>query len=183
MVLRMNRREGNYFWGCRRYPACRGTRDIGSDSGTPRSKTQPNRPLRSESYGTMPRWTEMGGSADTRQLVEDSALPLLSWVSRTNFANAGWRAPRQLSPVYGRRSSRRSHGPSSWPSRSGQRAAAIHRHADSLLVEQVGRGPARPPGPAAPSCDACSAARACPPAPHGFGVRMQAAVQLHPREL
>ena len=33
MVLRMNRREGNYFWGCRRYPACRGTRDIGSDSG------------------------------------------------------------------------------------------------------------------------------------------------------
>ena len=105
--------------------------------GTPRSKTQPNRPLRSESYGTMPRWTEMGSSADTRQLVEDSALPLLSWVSRTNFANAGWRAPRQLSPVYGRRSSRRSHGPSSWPSRSGQRTAAIHRHADSLLVEQV----------------------------------------------
>ena len=32
MAIRKNRREGNCFWGCRRYPACRGTRDIGSDS-------------------------------------------------------------------------------------------------------------------------------------------------------
>ena len=32
MAIRKNRMEGNYFWGCRRYPACRGTRDIGSDS-------------------------------------------------------------------------------------------------------------------------------------------------------
>ena len=32
MVLRTNRREGNNFWGCQRYPACRGTRDISSNS-------------------------------------------------------------------------------------------------------------------------------------------------------
>ena len=32
MVLRSNRRDGTSFWGCRRYPACRGTRDVGSDS-------------------------------------------------------------------------------------------------------------------------------------------------------
>ena len=32
MVLRMNRREGSSFWGCQRYPDCRGTFDLASDS-------------------------------------------------------------------------------------------------------------------------------------------------------
>ena len=32
MVRRTNRREGTNFWGCLRYPDCKGTRDIGSAS-------------------------------------------------------------------------------------------------------------------------------------------------------
>ena len=32
MNLRTNRTDGSTFWGCRRFPTCRGTRDIGSDS-------------------------------------------------------------------------------------------------------------------------------------------------------
>ncbi len=32
MVLRMNRRAGSSFWGCRGFPACRGTCDTDADS-------------------------------------------------------------------------------------------------------------------------------------------------------
>ena len=32
MVPRTKRSDGSSFWGCRRYPACRGTRDVGEDS-------------------------------------------------------------------------------------------------------------------------------------------------------
>ena len=32
MILRKNRRDGTSFWGCRRYPLCRGTRDVGEDA-------------------------------------------------------------------------------------------------------------------------------------------------------
>ena len=31
MVRRTNRRTGGDFWGCRRFPVCRGTRNIGSE--------------------------------------------------------------------------------------------------------------------------------------------------------
>ena len=32
LVLRRNRRDGSPFWGCRRFPSCRGTRDVTTDA-------------------------------------------------------------------------------------------------------------------------------------------------------
>ena len=32
MIRRTNSRTGGVFWGCRRFPICRGSRDIGSES-------------------------------------------------------------------------------------------------------------------------------------------------------
>ena len=45
-----------------------------------------------------------------------------------------------------------------------------------------GQGPASSPGPPAPSCAACWAHPLVPPAPHGFGMGVETAVELRPRQ-
>lgn len=32
MVSRQNKRDGSRFWGCKKYPACRGTRNVDGEA-------------------------------------------------------------------------------------------------------------------------------------------------------
>jgi hypothetical protein len=64
MVVRHNRATGEDFWGCSRFPECRGTRPIGS--AAPRAKTgRPQRPTKYRlSLGGRPK-----GIGDYAELV------------------------------------------------------------------------------------------------------------------
>ena len=81
MVLRKNRREGNNFWGCRRFPACRGTRDIESDS----------REQRGEDAGAAP--------SQVRVLWNDATLDRTGWQCRYTTAGGRLRSSPSLAPI------------------------------------------------------------------------------------
>ena len=105
MVLRMNRREGNYFWGCRRYPACRGTRDIGSDSGDSQVEDKAKSPTQVrvlwndatlDRSGWQCRYTTAGGrlrSSPTLMGISNEFRQC--WMARTASTFAGVREPQQ----------------------------------------------------------------------------------------
>lgn len=40
MVSRLNRRENSRFWGCKKYPDCKGTRNVDGDERKPRCAIQ-----------------------------------------------------------------------------------------------------------------------------------------------
>jgi hypothetical protein len=64
MVVRRNRASGDDFWGCSRYPDCRGTRPIGAAAPNVRSN-RPRRPTKYKlSLGGKPR-----GIADHGELI------------------------------------------------------------------------------------------------------------------
>lgn len=93
MVLRTNRRQGNSFWGCQKYPARRGTRDISSNSQEAQIEDAAQTPAQVrvlwndatlERRGWQCRYTTAGG-----RLRSSPALALISnefrqcWIART----------------------------------------------------------------------------------------------------
>ena len=81
MILRTNRRDGSSFWGCRRYPTCRGTRDIGSDSQGSRIEDAP------------------GSTAQVRVLWRDATLDRTGWQCRYTTAGGRLRSSPSLMGV------------------------------------------------------------------------------------
>ncbi len=71
MVRRTNGRDGTPFWGCKSFPACRGTRDVNPD------------PIKSETLA------ETGSVPQVRVLWNDATLDRLGWQCR--YTNAGGR--------------------------------------------------------------------------------------------
>lgn len=108
MVLRQNRRQGNSFWGCQRFPACRGTRDVESDSGEPRggealaAPTQV-RVLWSDATIDRPGWQCRYTTAGGRLRCSPYLAPLASefrqcWIARSR---AGFTASETVRRVTG----------------------------------------------------------------------------------
>ena len=81
MVLRMNRRDGSSFWGCQRYPACRGTRDIGADLAESRVEDG------------------IESAAQVRVLWNDATLERTGWQCRYTTAGGRLRSSPSLSGV------------------------------------------------------------------------------------
>ena len=81
MVLRTNQRDGSSFWGCRKYPACTGTRDIGEDIADSR--------------------VEDGIASATllRVLWNDATLERIGWQCRYTTAGGRLRSSPSLSGV------------------------------------------------------------------------------------
>ena len=81
MVLRTKRSDGSSFWGCRRYPACRGTRDVGEDS--------------------QESWTEVAQESPTqvRVLWNDATLDRTGWQCRYTTAGGRLRSSPSLMDV------------------------------------------------------------------------------------
>lgn len=93
MVLRKNRRDGTSFWGCRRFPKCRGTRDASSDSGesqiedTPGSSPQVRvlwNDATLERSGWQCRYTTVGGRLRCSPALRDISNEFRQcWIART----------------------------------------------------------------------------------------------------
>ena len=81
MVLRTKRRDGTSFWGCRRYPACEGTRDVGSDSREFQIEDAPE------------------SSAQVRVLWDDATLDRTGWQCRYTTAGGRLRSSPSLIDV------------------------------------------------------------------------------------
>ena len=81
MILRKNRRNGTSFWGCRRYPACRGTRDVGSGSQESQIEDTPDL------------------SAQVRVLWSDATLDRTGWQCRYTTAGGRLRSSPALMEV------------------------------------------------------------------------------------
>ena len=81
MILRTNRRDGTSFWGCRRYPACRGTRDVGSDSRESQIEGAPESP------------------AQVKVLWNDATLDRTGWQCRYTTAGGRLRSSPSLMDV------------------------------------------------------------------------------------
>ena len=98
MVHRTNRREGSPFWGCPRYPACRGTRDIHSEPHRSQVEDATVSPVQArvlwtdatlDRTGWQCRYTTAGGSLrSSPSLVGISNEFRQCWIaqSRTTFA-------------------------------------------------------------------------------------------------
>ena len=78
MALRRNRRDGSSFWGCQRYPACRGTRNIAADSQVPGVE---------EAAGT---------PVQVRVLWDDATLDRAGWQCRYTTAGGRLRSSPSL---------------------------------------------------------------------------------------
>ena len=81
LALRRNRRDGNPFWGCRRFPRCRGTRDITTDSRVSDSEEEADTP------------------AQIRVLWNDATLDRTGWQCRYTTAGGRLRASQSLAPL------------------------------------------------------------------------------------
>ena len=93
MILRTNRKDGNSFWGCRSFPACRGTRDADWDS----QESDDERPTESQGQvrvvwndatldrrGWQCRYTTAGGRLrSSPATISVSAEFRQCWVART----------------------------------------------------------------------------------------------------
>ncbi len=93
MVLRTNRREGSSFWGCRKFPACRGTLDVAaesSDSNVGDTQTLPPRirvlwnDATMDRAGWQCRYTTAGGRLrSSPSLISVSSEFRQCWIART----------------------------------------------------------------------------------------------------
>ena len=81
MVSRRNRRDGNPFWGCRRFPRCRGTRDIDVHVGV--SDTD----------------VEADTRAQIRVLWNDATLDRAGWQCRYTTAGGRLRSSKSLTRI------------------------------------------------------------------------------------
>ena len=81
MVLRRNRRDGNPLWGCRRFPSCRGTRDIATDSGVSDIVEEVNAP------------------AHVRVLWNDATIDRAGWQCRYTAAGGRLRSSPSLTAI------------------------------------------------------------------------------------
>ena len=78
MVRRTNRTEGTDFWGCQRYPVCRGTRDIDSDSRESQAEDASESPTQ------------------VRVLWDDATLDRIGWQCRYTTAGGRLRSSPSL---------------------------------------------------------------------------------------
>ncbi len=81
MILRTNRRDSSTFYGCRRYPACSGTRDIGSNSTASQVEDASD------------------SSAQFRVLWNDATLDRTGWQCRYTMAGGRLRSSPSLMEV------------------------------------------------------------------------------------
>ena len=93
MVRRTNRKEGTEFWGCQRFPACKGTRDIGSESRESEVEDQSESPTQIrvlwydatlDRTGWQCRYTTAGGRLRcSPSLIRISNEFRQCWIART----------------------------------------------------------------------------------------------------
>ena len=81
LVLRRNRRDGSPFWGCRRFPSCRGTRDVTTDAGVSGSLEEPDTPTQ------------------FKVLWNDATLDRAGWQCRYTTAGGRLRSSPSLTPI------------------------------------------------------------------------------------
>ena len=81
LVLRRNRRDGSPFWGCRRFPSCRGTREVTTDARVSDSSEEPDTP------------------AQVRVLWNDATLDRAGWQCRYTTAGGRLRSSPSLTRI------------------------------------------------------------------------------------
>ncbi len=137
MILRMNRRDGTSFWGCRRYPACRGTRDVGSDSREPQIEGAPDSPAQVkvlwndatlDRTGWQCRYTTAGGRLrSSPSLMGVSSEFRQCWIARTQGRFIASETVRRVTGAIRKLIQRGSNPP-------------IHPDAERELLELLGLG-------------------------------------------
>ncbi len=107
MVLRKNSRDGSSFWGCRSYPACRGTRDATSESGETQAGVEESPPqvrvlwndATLDRSGWQCRYTTAGGRLrSSPALTEITNEFRQCWIARTRGGSV---APENVRRVTG----------------------------------------------------------------------------------
>ena len=137
MVRRMNRRDGSSFWGCQRYPDCRGTRDIVAD--LPESRIEDGIEAAAqvrvlwndatlERTGWQCRYTTAGGRLRSSPSLSGVASEFRQcWVARSNTTFVAPEAVRRVTGALRKLIQRGSNPP-------------IHPHAEHDLLKSLGLG-------------------------------------------
>ena len=137
MVLRTNRRDGSSFWGCRKYPACTGTRDIGED--LPDSRVEDGNESATllrvlwndatlERTGWQCRYTTAGGRLRSSPSLSGVASEFRQcWVARSSTTFVAPETVRRVTGALRKLIQRGSNPP-------------IHPHAELELLKSLGLG-------------------------------------------
>ena len=106
MVPRTNRSDGSSFWGCRKYPACKGTRDAGSGAresqvdGATESLPQVRvlwNDATLDRWGWQCRYTTAGGRLRSSPSLNDISYELRQcWIARTYGADVASESVRRV---------------------------------------------------------------------------------------
>ena len=137
MVLRTNRRDGTSFWGCLRYPACRGTRDVDSDSRESQIEAALDSPAQVrvlwndatlDRTGWQCRYTTAGGRLrSSPSLIDVSSEFRQCWIARTQVTFAASETVRRVTGAIRKLIQRGSNPP-------------IHPDAEREFLDSLGLG-------------------------------------------
>ena len=137
MVLRTNRRDGTSFWGCRRYPACEGTREVDSDSRESQIEDAPDSPAQVrvlwndatlDRTGWQCRYTTAGGRLrSSPSLIDVSSEFRQCWIARTQVTSAASETVRRVTGAIRKLIQRGSNPP-------------IHPDAERAFLDSLGLG-------------------------------------------
>ena len=129
MVLRTNSKDGSPFWGCRRFPKCRGTKDVGEEAhDSPIQVKVLWNDATLDRAGWQCRYTTAGGS-----LRSSPALRTISrevnqcWIARTRNTHIAPESVRRVTGAIRKLIQRGSNPP-------------IHPHAERELLDSLGLG-------------------------------------------
>ena len=142
MVPRTNSRDGTSFWGCRKFPSCRGTRDAGWESGdsSDESTLEPSAQVKVlwndatlDRTGWQCRYTTAGGRLrSSPSLIDFSNEFRQCWIARTQATTTDSETVRRVTGAIRKLIQRGSNPP-------------IHPDAERDFVGVVGSRATHPP--------------------------------------